>query len=35
MKVEQNNKYFIDTEKVNLKAVLWLQYTKVLSFDET
>jgi len=24
----QNNKYFIDSAKCNLKAVLWLEYAK-------
>ena len=30
--MEQNNKYCIDSEKVNLKTVLCLEYTKSLIF---
>ena len=35
MKFEENNKSYIDSEKVNLQAVLQLKYTQILSLGET
>ena len=34
-KVKDNNKYCIDSGKVNLTEALCLKYTKILSPDET